>query len=271
MSELDIAICTYKPQGMEKVASEVMPPSPGIRYVVSWQDHNNTPLPQSISSRNDVRVFRYDETGLSNNRNNAINHCESDIVLISDDDLQFHSEAIKKIAEIFKDRPEMDIAVFKIKFPLTKKYPEKEQKLSLPLPKGYYASSVELAFRRSQIGNLRFWPELGLGNSFYQAGEDELFLISAIKRGLNVRFIDLEIAIHPTMSTGDKVSPGILRGQGFIMGILYPFSSLARIPVKAYRNYKSRKSTFWLSLKELGKGYLHSVKKTKTIPHCYRW
>ena len=82
MLTLDVAISTYKRDGIRKVEKMLPPPQEGVKYVVSWQEHDDNPIPSELSSRADVEVYRLDKKGLSNNRNNAISHCKGDIILI---------------------------------------------------------------------------------------------------------------------------------------------------------------------------------------------
>ena len=242
------------------------PPKDGVKYVVSWQEHENASLPDSIRNREDVEVYRYEEKGLSNNRNNAIEHCRGDVVLISDDDLVYHPDFACRILNTFKNNPDLDLGVFKINFLRPKSYPVKKCKLRLPLPKNYYCSSVEIAFRREKVSRLKFWNKIGLGNTELVCGEDELFLIAALKHNYNCFFINEEIASHLTESTGDKLNDGILRGQGFIMGVIYPYSSLIRLPLKAYRTSKTKESPFFHILWQLIRGNIKSYFYKKSIP-----
>lgn len=273
MLTLDVAISTYRPEGIERVVKMLRPlePKKGVRYVVSWQEHGDAPLPTYLADRGDVEVWRTDLKGLSNNRNNSIEHCRGDIVLIADDDLEYYPDFAEKIISAFEEKPLLDLGIFKVEFHNPKKYPEETCRLSLPFPKGYYCSSVEITFRRERLNVLSFSPEMGLGAPVLQSGEDELFLISAIKRGYDCEFFPIAIATHPSESTGDKISPGTLRAQGFIMAMIYPLTSFLRIPLKAYRVSKTTNAPFFKSTYQLLKGLATYHKTWKTIPKQYRW
>ena len=56
---LDLAMITHGPQGIERVATVLLPPQPGVRYVVSWQRHENAPIPTALL-RPDVEIHRFD-------------------------------------------------------------------------------------------------------------------------------------------------------------------------------------------------------------------
>lgn len=271
MLSLDVAISTYQAEGIKRVEKMLPSPQEGVRYIVSWQQHANAPVPHSIENRNDVEVYRFDLEGLSNNRNNSLDKCRGDIVLIADDDVEFDKGFSDKIRRSFIDNPDVDLGVFKVKFTKEKVYPESNCRLGIPLPKNYYCSSIEIAFRRENLSSLKFWAKMGLGNYYFQCGEDELFLISAIKRGLRCMFFNEEIAVHPSDSTGNKVNDGILRGQGYIIGLIYPLSSIFRIPIKALRISRTKKIAFFPTLFQLGTGAWNSIFKWKNIPESSRW
>ena len=271
MLSLDVAISTYREEGIKRVEKMLSSPKTGVKYIISWQEHENAEIPISVKERKDVEVFRLDKKGLSNNRNNAIDHCKGDIILISDDDLQYQGDFADKIIYAFEKNPEVDLGIFKVKFEKEKAYPEEDCQLNLPFPKNYYCSSVEIAFRREKVSALKFWDKMGLGNHLLECGEDELFLISAIKRSLNCRFFNEYIATHPLETTGNKISDGILRGQGFIIGLIYPYTSIFRIPLKAFRTYKTKKIAFFSTLLQLERGAFKSIFHWKKIPENSRW
>lgn len=270
---LDIAIATYKPEGIERVNKMISlwPEREGVRYVVSWQEHEGAEIPETLMTRKDVEIFRLNEKGVSNNRNNAIENCKGDIVLIADDDLEYEKDAFEKIISTFEKNPGLDLATFKFRYPKEKIYPVTDCRLTLPFPKYYYGSNVEIAFRRKRLKDLRYWPGIGLGVEDISTGEDEFFLISAIRRGFECRFVNKFIGSHPGETTGDRVSPGILRGQGFLIKTIYPRSYLLRVPLKAYRVSLAKKISFAKALRYLWKGTAICNKKLKGIPSNYRW
>lgn len=251
---LDVAICTYGPRGLAKVESMLLPEEDGVRYVVSWQEHGGAPVPHGLIRRKDVEVHRLEESGLSNNRNNALSHCRGDIVLIADDDLVYAVGAFRKIRESFMAAPGVDIITFRVLFPNPKSYPPDGAVLDSPLPKGYWISSIEMALRRSSLGGLRFSPLLGLGAPEMHCGEEELFFVEAVKGGLKARHSSIEICSHPSDTTGGGVTPGILKGQGCVMRVVYPRSVWARIVLKAWRLSRGGRCGFLEALSHLLRG-----------------
>lgn len=238
-----------------------LPKISGVSYVISWQDHRNAPIPESLLCRHDINIHRFDQQGLSRNRNNAFDHCKSDIILCSDNDLTYTDEGLTAVMKAFTDHPDADFATFRsIHGGSSVIYPSESCRLSLPLPKNYYATSFELAFRRRTAGWLRCHPAFGLGAKSMHCGEDELLLLCAIHRGLNCRFFPITICSHPHLSTGTKarLSGKDLRAMGCIIALTYPISFMLRIPLKAYRVHSSRQSSLVKALWYLTSGALRA-------------
>lgn len=271
MLTLDIAVSTCRPEGIRRVESMVLPPQRGVRYVVSWQDHSDCPVPQSLESREDVVVVKTESKGLSNNRNNSIENCKADLILIADDDVSYTPDAFRQIINSFEENPSIDMAFFRVDLHVKKNYPADGSKIEVPFPRNYYVNSVEIAFRRNSIEELRFYPELGLGAPEMHSGEEELFVISAIKRGLECRFINKLIGSHPYVSSGEKTTPGILKGSGYIITILYPFQYIPRLVLKAWRISSEKGPRFFKALSCLVSGSRRAKREFRDLPHRYWW
>lgn len=269
MLTIDIAIATHGDR-IDRVEKMLLPQMEGVRYVVSWQEGGLRDIPSALTRRPDVEVCRIEVRGVARNRNNAIDHCRGDIVIMGDDDLEYTEEGILGVREAYQANPEMCAALFKVDFPNPKPYPESNCRLGLPFPKGYWVSMVEVTFRRKSFGNLRCHPMLGLGAIEFQSGEDEMLIISAIKRGLDCRFINHRLAIHPGESTGSKVSPGILMGQGVIASIIYPRSYFPRLVMKAWRLKRNHGAEFYKSLRQLMTG-ARRKNSVLSCPRRYKW
>lgn len=233
----------------------------GVRYVVSWQDHRNAPIPKQLSSRPDMNILRYEKSGQSHNRNNAFDHCTADVILCSDDDLIYYSEGLKGIVETFSSHPELDFATFRSNsLHREKVFPTRICRLGIPLPKYYSVACYEIAFRRSSAGNLRCHPLFGLGSPAMHGGEDELLLLTAIHRGLNCQYFPLTICAHPHESTGTKsvFSAKNLRAMGCIIALTYPLTCILRIPLKAWRTHKARQASLIKALWYLSAGAIRA-------------
>lgn len=254
---LDVAIATHRPDGIRRVAEMRLPEIPGVRYVVSWQDHREAEIPDTLI-RNDVRILRYDAAGQSANRNNALEHCTADIVLNSDDDVTFIPEGIRGIVSVFEDNPGLDMASFRSEHGDMSRFPVHSVKLGRKYPKGYHVSGIEIAFRRSSLGSLRFCTELGFASESLHGGEDEMFMYSAVMRGLDCRYFPVTICSHPHESTGFRhgMTPGNLKAQGCVIALMYPRTCALRIPLKAWRLKRGHRSGMFTALRFLAAGAL---------------
>lgn len=248
---LDVAVATHGKDGILRVEKMLLPPQKGVRYVVSWQEHGDAPVPVSLVSRDDVEICRLGLRGVSNNRNNAIDHCDGDIILNSDDDLVYEKDAFVKIVEAFESDSGLDLATFRVKFHKDKPYPPDGTRLTLPFPKNYWVSCVEIAFRRECLTDVRFNPKIGPGAPELLCGEDELFVVDAVGRGKQCRHIAELICSHPHPSTGDRVSEGILKSNGFLIHHIYPTTYLLRILLKAYRLKKQKKCGMLFAIRNM--------------------
>lgn len=270
--KLDLALATHTPEGIKRVEAMNLPVVHDVRYIVSWQSHDNAPIPESLLSRDDVEIYRFDKVGQSHNRNNAIDHCSGDIILLSDDDLIYKPDAFEKIIETFKNNPDVDLATFKVDLPKPKPYPTHACDLYEKLPKGYWVGAIEIAFRRNRIGDMRCHPLLGLGSPELNGAEDEFFLLSAIRRGYKCRFFPITICSHPNPSTGTgkNLSDGYLCAAGCYIRLAYPATFLPRLLIKAYRLLRTNKISISRSLPRL----FYGASKTNSIlsaDKCYRW
>lgn len=257
MLTLDLAIVTHRPEGISRVAAMRLPAMAGVRYVVSWQSHDGAPVPKALM-RDDVEVHRFDGTGISANRNNALAHCRADIVLFADDDIEIRPEGLRGVRRVYEENPEVDVATFRSEHGDMSRFPAVEADLTHGFPKGYSVSSIELSLRRATAGDLRCCPELGIGSGRFLGGEDEAFLLTAIRRGLNCRFFPVTVCSHPDESTGTKsgLSDGNILAAGMVIALAYPRTAFMRVPLKAWRLARGRRASLWRALRLTAAGAL---------------
>lgn len=257
---LDLALVTWQPEGIARVAAQQLPRVDGVRYIVSWQCHGNAPVPESLASRDDVEIHRCELTGVSNNRNNAVDHCRADIILMADDDITYNPDSLRAIIKAFEAHPEVDVALLQFSGSTPKPYPAKETPLRLPLPRGMWVSLVEIAVRRkSGARALRFCTELGPGSRFTCA-EDEVFFLSAIRRGLTCRHFPINIGTHPTISSGATAirSRAYCEAIGIVLALNYKWQAPIRAILRSWRLSRHKRAPFFWALY----GILSGIAKT---------
>lgn len=264
MLTLDVAIATLGSDGIRRTADMDLPPTEGVRYVVSWQtDDDLQPIPSALR-RNDITVTRIRPSGVSDNRNNAFRHCNADIVLCADDDLSYTSSALRAVITSFEAYPDIDYGVFRYSgddhsaiVNSTKRYPAEECAICGHM-RGFSVCTFEMAVRRSVIERgTGFDPRFGPGGEI-ACGEDEMFFLTLRKLGLRGRFFPITVAHHKGLSTGFRkiTEPRVAEGMGTVIGMTYPVSAILRIPLKAWRLQRHDRMAFPKALFHLYRGWL---------------
>lgn len=144
------------------------------------------------------------QKGLSKSRNLAIENAIEEICIVADDDVAYVEGFQETILNAYRNEPNADIIVFQVETPegdLFKNYPTEPKELKLmDLMK---VSSIEITFNREQVVNreVRFDERFGLGTNL-PSGEEALFLVDAIRKGLRIFYVPERIVIHPKESSG---------------------------------------------------------------------
>ena len=255
MIKLDVCIVTHGADGLEKVAAMDLPKVDGVRYVVSWQTPGGAKVPEALM-RPDIKMCTTHSEGSSANRNNAFDHSSAPLILVADNDVTYTSESLLSVIRAFDTHPEVDVATFQYSG-TGKSYPAEEQAITRRVPKGLTFSAIEIALRRRALEKVRFDTRYGVKGSEYPLGEDEKFMLDAVRAGLNCRYFPIVIASHPHLSTGSRpiADPRAAAGTGALIRGWYPWSWPLRIPLKAWRLRKSG-SNFWMCLRYMLLGAL---------------
>lgn len=257
--KLEVLISTFGYDGINRVVKMNLPRVENVGYVVSWQlpgaDYSGV-VPCELV-RDDVKICQLDSRGLSVNRNNAIMQSTADICLIADDDLRYTSEMLLAVIKTFECNPDVDVATFRYSGS-DKWYANHEFDLSEP-ERGYYPSSVEIAFRRDSVaGKVEFNEMMGLGTPLLQSGEEAVFIHQALCRGLRCRYFPLTVTHHEGLSSGlRELADGVLMGQGACFSVIYPGTGLLRLPLFAWRAYRRGQTKLFPAMLLLLRGYMY--------------
>ena len=148
MTQLQVLICTFGPDGIRRVAECRHPQVDGVEYIVSWQLPEGEPEIPPCLDRSDFRIFPSKTRGLSANRNLAFSHATAPLLLISDDDVEYTQEQLLTVTDVFDKIKDCEFICFRYESePWRKQYPEATFPFSERSPKGYYVSSIEIALR----------------------------------------------------------------------------------------------------------------------------
>ena len=235
--KLQVLICTLGEAGIHRVAKGEHPCVPGVEYLVSWQlPDGDIAIPDEIL-RPDFKIIKNATRGLSKNRNLSLAAATAPYCLISDDDLDYDAEGLYEIIDIFDKNPELDIATFKYSGADSKQYPDKSFNLSKP-PKGYFISSVEIAFKKNKVSKtgVLFNERFGAGAEF-PAGEENIWVHDLLKRKLRGMFFPIHIAIHNEETSGIRFSstPEFISTKGAVFTYSHPLTWPLHMLAHAYR------------------------------------
>ncbi len=172
---LQVLICTFGKEGIERVAAANHPHAEGVEYLVSWQRGGAYDIPMALL-RDDFKIVTSDTKGLSKNRNIAFSKASAPLLLVSDDDVVYTKERLQSVINAFRTHPEADILTFRYESSSHSKfYPAMECDLSCP-DKGYFVTSFEIALRKDSVkGKIWFNENFGIGATF-PCGEEDVFI-----------------------------------------------------------------------------------------------
>ena len=136
-----------------------------------------------------IRMITTDTIGLAVSRNLALLNSTADIVIIADDDEVFETGYLERVKDGFIEHPDVDFFVFKtIVYQDGKEIVKVEEEKKLRFYNCLRYGSVHFVFRREALAreNLYLNTFFGAGTEL-GSGEDSIFILSAIRKGLQVR------------------------------------------------------------------------------------
>lgn len=249
---IEVLISTYNDNIIRAINVPLLPKE-GVCYLICHQVTDEyipslrvqDCIAKLISIRNDIRYIKFNNFGLSKNRNNCLDNISSDAkyVYICDDDIRLQDDFDKIILMSFSN--EWDVLTFKIlsdnDLPF-KKYPVNKCKHSLKTLLA--VSSVEVVIKSSLISrtNIKFDERFGLG-ALYSASEENIFLIDLYRQGARIGFIPKFICYHPFESSGKNWSNKLMafsKGAFFkrVFGTYLGLMILIVFSFKKYNEYK---------------------------------
>ena len=221
MKTLDVLICSLN-KGIVRVVDVLRPPQEGIHYIVSYQytdDRYLELIGEALKTRSDVSLYKYRGEGLAANRNLALEKATAELVMFADDDTRLTDDTFPTIFNTFTANPDLDAAFFCASTytgkPL-KVYPEDTFAVT-DVPQTYNISTIETVCRRRSVqGVIRFDERFGLGTKFLTCGEEDIWLLDALRHKLNMRYFPQKIVEASTMLKKNLrfVDAGVQRSKG---------------------------------------------------------
>lgn len=229
---LDVEILIPTVDNLGRVTHMSLPRLEGVRYVVRCQGAHGD-VPESLR-REDVSLMWGEDRGLSVNRNVLLSASSATIVMFIDDDIELRPEALYKVLNYLDADPELDYVAFNCRS--NSHDTGSERCLDLCDGKMRYFTMYSMVIRRRAIDTIRFSVLAGVGAPFLKSGEDDLFYYQMVSRGLRGVYLPVTATAHPGESTGDRrQTPGVLRGRGGVLHMVYPCTSLLHIIYVAAR------------------------------------
>lgn len=134
----------------------------------------------------DVLWMSMNERGVGLSRNNALMRASGDILLFADDDVVYTDGYVEKIVKNFENHPKADLIVFNLK----SQNPDRPEAIVENEYKLHWYNSLKfgafrIAIRKDAIRKANvFYSLLFGGGAQYQSGEDNLFIIQCLKKGI---------------------------------------------------------------------------------------
>src|SRR5699024_7943537 len=127
--------------------------------------------------------------GVGLSRNNALMRATADICLMADDDMIYKDNYTDIVINAFKENPKADIIMFNV--PIHKENGDTIVKVKKNERVRFYNSlrygTVNIAFKKDSIIKKDvFFSLLFGGGARYGSGEDSLFIINSLKKGLKI-------------------------------------------------------------------------------------
>ena len=186
------------------------PPADGLCWAVLAQDPPET-WPEALL-RDDVALHRLPGRGLSKSRNAALDLVGTDLMLLADDDLEFHPEGILSLAARMAADPDLALCTGIVARPHVS---HGKTAQDWRVFRAGRIMSSEIMLRRSRLAafGVRFDEDFGLGTAT-PTGEEYILLADVLKAGGRAAYAPVLLADHPGESTGqDWDDPALIAAR----------------------------------------------------------
>lgn len=235
MTSIEVLICTRGAR-IANVGAVMAAPQEGVSYLVAFQCSSageRELVPEEVESRSDVRLLEFHDSGLSRNRNHALDAASGDILLFADDDNRYTPASFDAVRRGFEALPNARALCFQSRLydgELQRQFLSQPFNL-LDSPRGYYPRSCEIAVKRGE-GVPRFDEHFGLGSGFLACGEEEVFVADMLRNGSEVWYFPAPIVFTASGTTGSQfnASAAVRRSKGAVLAVRHGVAgAVARI------------------------------------------
>ena len=147
---------------------------------------------------NDYRItyLNFAERGVGLNRNNSLMRADADICLFADDDLIYKDNYVQIITSAFDRHPDASVLAFNLEDESKEQYRKlitKEKRVTYFNCLRYGTARIAIRLSRVRFNGILFNQCFG-GGTVYKHGEDNLFVVSCLSKGLKMYSIPETIA-----------------------------------------------------------------------------
>lgn len=241
-NKLEVLICTID-ENINQVRTLLLPQLQDVMVLISHQitkeeyrDHKKWPA--------HVRYITLLGSGLSANRNNALQHARGDIVILADDDIAYVPNFSHIILDAYAAYPDATAITFQAR---------NDQRWSESFAHNWrtvgQVASWMITFRLSSVREkgVVFDEDFGLG-ARYPQGEENIFLADLRQAGCTLIASPVVIVAHSNTSSGYIFTPEIVTAKIAVVRRMYGWfaalSALFIFSVTKYHLYRGQMSWF---------------------------
>lgn len=214
-----------------------------------------------------ISVHLSSEKGLSKSRNLAAKILNTDLVILSDDDIEYDPSAFENVIGVFSLHPDMHIATFKIHLSDNRDVEYKNYNTNLfvhNVKTSFRVWSPEIVYRKDIFSNTLLFDEaFGLGAQ-WPTGEENILLIDSLKQGLKLMYFPIIFAFHPPESSGYNLDSSQMINKGAMFARMFDNKGLLFVIGFCVKKIFSREADYH-SLKYIIRGFT----EYKTHKHLY--
>jgi hypothetical protein len=219
---LEVLVCTFEDR-LADLISRLPAPQVGVAYLICHQVPSGKAFDvAALSDRDDLRYLRFDDRGLSRNRNHCLRHAVGRICLIADDDIEFLPGWAETVLRGFETRRDATFVTFALV-----DASDRPKRAYPPAPvrhdvrSAYRVISAELAFGLDRVRALGvgFNEHLGIG-TLVGIGEENVFLRDLMKQGGDGWLVPEPIVRNGPSTAGERMMDALDRNQVFSIGAM---------------------------------------------------
>ena len=145
-----------------------------------------------------IKMITTKQRGVGKNRNIGLLYMEGDICALADDDMQYIEGYEEIILKAYRELPDADIILFNIS---DRKKINEARKITKKIKRVHFYNIMNygaprITFRSASLKKANVWfSVLYGGGAKFSAGEDSLFLMECLKKGLKIYTYPAEIAV----------------------------------------------------------------------------